>query len=72
MTDIPQEVIDEYNLKTKVIEDGHVYIKIQKGMYGIPQSRLIAQQLLKKRLNAHGYQQSGLVDGLWTHEWRPI
>ena len=41
-------------------------------MYGLPQSGLIAQQLLEKRLNAHGYQQSGLVDGLWTHDWRPI
>ncbi len=36
LTNIPQEVIDEYNLKAKVIEDGHVYVEIRKGIYGLP------------------------------------
>ena len=36
LTNIPQEVIDEYNLKTKVTEDGHVYVKIWKGIHGLP------------------------------------
>ena len=41
-------------------------------MYGPPQSRLLAQQLLETRLNAKGYSQSTLVPGLWTYAWRPI
>ena len=41
-------------------------------MYGLPQAGILAQQLLKKRLNKRGYHQSTLVPGLWTHEWRPI
>lgn len=28
--------------------------------------------VLEKRLNTHGYFQSKLVPGLWSHEWRPI
>ena len=41
-------------------------------MYGLPQSGLLAQQLLEKRLNAEGYNQDTLVPGLWTHTCRPI
>jgi hypothetical protein len=32
----------------------------------------LANELLKKRLNKHGYQQSKLVPGLWKHDTRPI
>ena len=72
MTDIPQEVIDEYNLKEKETSDGHVYVEIRKGMYGLPQAGLIAQELLEKRLNKFGYRQSEIIPGFWTHDWRPI
>jgi len=41
-------------------------------MYGLPQAGLLANELLEKRLNEHGYHQSKLVPGLWKHEWRPI
>ena len=70
--DIPEEIIVEYKLKDKVTSDGYVYIEIQKGMYGLPQARILAQQLLETRLNAHGYSQSRAVSGLWTHKTRPI
>ena len=61
-----------YKLAKKVKNDGYVYIEIRRGMYGLPQSGLLAQQLLEKRLNAEGYNQDTLVPGLWTHTWRPI
>jgi hypothetical protein len=41
-------------------------------MYGLPQAGLLANTLLKKRLNKDGYQQSKLVPGLWKHDTRPI
>ena len=41
-------------------------------MCGLPQSVLLAQQLLEKRFNAEGYYQDTLVPGLCTHTWRPI
>ena len=41
-------------------------------MYGLRQTGILAQQLLKKRLNKQGYFQSTLVPGLWKHKWRPV
>jgi hypothetical protein len=72
MTDIPTEIVEEYNLKEKVTPDGSVYVEIRRGMYGLPQAGLLAQELLEERLKKHGYSQSKLVHGLWTHKWRPI
>ena len=48
LDDIPQEIIVEYSLHDKVSSDGHVYVEIQKGMYGLPQAGILAQQLLEK------------------------
>jgi hypothetical protein len=68
---VPQEIIDEYNLKEKVV-DGYVYVEIRKGMYGLPQAGILAQQLLEERLNKNGYSRSKAMPGLWTHKIRPI
>ncbi len=72
LNEIPNEVIKEYKLREKATTNGSIYIKAKQGMYGLPQSGLLANELLKKRLNKHGYQQSKLVPGLWKHDTRPI
>jgi len=72
INDIPEEIIKEYKLHDKVTPQGYVYIMATKGMYGLPQAGLIANELLEKRLNEHGYRQSKLVPGLWKHNTRPI
>ena len=41
-------------------------------MYGLPQAGILAQELLEKRLNEHGYSQNKAVLGLWTHKTQPI
>jgi hypothetical protein len=71
ITDIPDKIIKEYNLQELVTEDGYVYCAINKGMYSLPQAGIIAQELLKERLSKHGYHQSKIKPGLWTHEMRP-
>jgi hypothetical protein len=38
----------------------------------MPQAGILAQDLLEKQLNKHGYSQSKTVQGLWTHKTRPI
>jgi hypothetical protein len=53
-TDIPDEVIEHYNLRELATPDGYVYCKVTKGMYGLPQAGIIAQELLEKRLAEHG------------------
>ncbi len=45
--DISDKIIVEYNLHDKVSNDGHIYVKIQKGMYGLPQAGILAQELLE-------------------------
>jgi TfoX/Sxy family transcriptional regulator of competence genes len=72
ITDIPEEVIEYYNLRSIVTEDGYVYCEIRKGMYGLPQAGIIAQLLLQERLAKVGYHQSKIIPGLWTHETRNI
>ena len=37
-----------------------------------PQAGIIAQVLLEDRLGKHGYSQSKIIPGLWTHDTRPI
>ncbi len=49
ITDIPDKIIEEYNLR-EITEDGYVYCKIRKEMYGLPQAGIIAQQLLQEQL----------------------
>ena len=72
LSDIPTEVIDEYQLQNKVTRDGHVYIENRRGMYGLTQAGLLAQEILEDRLVAHGYHQNQLISGLWKHDTRPI
>ena len=44
--DIPQYFIDEYDLLDSV-RDGWVYFEINRGVYGLPQSGILANKLLK-------------------------
>ena len=41
-------------------------------MYGLPHTGIIAQKLLKQRLEKHGYRQSDKTPGFWKHDTRPI
>ena len=70
--DMPDNVIEHYKLRERATHDGYVYVQINKGMYGLPQAGIIAQELLEKRLNAAGYRQSTITPGFWKHDWRPI
>ncbi len=72
ITDIPDKIIQEYNLLKLVSPDGYVYCEIRKGMCGLPQAGLIVQELLQERLAKNGYHQSKIIPGLWTHETWPI
>ena len=72
LDNFPEDVITQYKLKDIVTRDGYVYIEVRKGMYGLPQAGLLAQELLEKRLEKHGYKQSKYTPGFWTHETRPI
>jgi hypothetical protein len=67
---IPQEIIAEYNLLPLVSYE-HVYIEVQKVMYGLPQAGILKNQLLARHLASHGYYQTKFTPGLWRHFTRP-
>jgi hypothetical protein len=72
LSSIPDKVIEEYKLREKATPDGSIYIRAKQGMYGLLQSGLLANELLEKQLNEHGYRQSKLVPGLRKHDTWPI
>jgi hypothetical protein len=67
----PEEIIQKYNLNALAV-DGWVYIEIRKGMYGLKQAGLLANQLLQTRLAPFGYSPARHTPGLWLHKTRPI
>ena len=67
MNNIPDKIKAEYNLCNKAI-DGHMYVEVRKLIYGLPQSGLLSNELLKQQLGKHDYYQSKLVPGLWKHK----
>jgi hypothetical protein len=68
----PQDIIDEYDLTSKVYQNENVHCEVQRGMYGLPQAGIIAQELLEEQLQKAGYTQSKLTPVYWKDEWRPI
>jgi hypothetical protein len=72
LKDIPPEFVKIYDIEKIAAPDGTIYVKIQKGMCGLPQAGILSQNLLKERLNKHGYHQSPTKPGLWRQDWRPI
>ena len=68
---VSQEIIGWYNLK-ELEEDGYIYDDAVKGMYGLPQSGKLANDLLTSRLDKFGYYQCQYTPGLWIHKWLTI
>jgi hypothetical protein len=64
---LPQETIEKYGLKD-LAQDGKVYIEIQKGMYGLPQAGILANELLQRNLAKDGYRPTTHTHGLWKHD----
>jgi hypothetical protein len=71
LASLPQETIEQYDLN-ELAQDGKVYIEIQKGMYGLPQAGILANELLQRNLAKDGYRPTTHTHGLWTHDTRPI
>jgi hypothetical protein len=63
--------VSKYNLNALAV-DGWVYIEIRKGMYGLKQAGLLANQLLQKLLAPFGYYPARHTPGIWLHKTIPI
>jgi hypothetical protein len=62
----PEDIIKKYNLNDLAV-DGWVYIEIRKGMYGLKQAGLLANQLLQTRLEFFGYYLARHTPRPWLH-----
>ena len=65
---IPDEIIQEYQLH-RLAHNGHIYCEIHRGMYGLPQMGILANNLLTQQLTPFGYYQLQHTPGLWQHRW---
>ena len=65
---IPQEIIDTYDLKTLVDDQGLIYMRIEKGMYGLKQAGITSNQELVKHMAPFGYHPVTHTPGLWVHD----
>jgi hypothetical protein len=63
---ISSTIVAEYKLETYLLDD-YYYFEVVKGMYGLPQSGLLAQQRLIKHLEKSEYTQSTVVPCLFSH-----
>ena len=62
----PQEFIHQYGLAEKV-QNNFVYCAIIRCMYGLPQSGILANELLRERFSDHGYFEMPHTPGFWKH-----
>jgi len=53
-------------------EDGYYYVEIAKGIYGLPQAGLLAQEKLIDHLRKKGYNMAKNTPCLFTHKTRKI
>ncbi len=69
IANMPEDVIAHYKLTDIATHNGYIYCEIQKGMYGLPQAGIIAQQLLKNasRRTDTARAQSPRACGSMTH-----
>ena len=68
---MPYEITKEYNMEG-MAQNVYVYYDMQRGMYGLNQAGIIANDVLTQHLAPHGYYQTEHTPGLWKHNWRPI
>jgi hypothetical protein len=71
VSNIPEEFMKEYNLAGRD-RDGWIYFEIRQGCYGLPQSGILANDLLRSHLVAEGFYKAESTPGLWRHKWRPL
>jgi hypothetical protein len=64
---IPQKIIDKYNLEPLFNKDDFIMVEISKGIYGLPQAGKLAQDRLVVQLAKHGYNPTPSNPCLFRH-----
>ena len=66
----PEDIRKRYNLEL-LVENGYVYVKIKKGMYGLKQAAILAYTYLADHLKTYGYTHVPGTMGIFTHVTHP-
>ena len=66
----PNDVRKKYNIDNLITDDGYVYCRIKRGMYGLKQDARLAYDELVKHLKKFGYTPDKLATNIWRHETR--
>ena len=67
---IPQDIRDHYELDKLLSDDGYIYCKIKKRMYGLKQATILSFDNLFKKLSSHGYAPVPNTIRIWHHATR--
>ena len=67
---ITEEIKNQYNTDQYTSNDDFIYCRIKRGMYGLKQAARLAYDLIKQRLEPHGYKPDPVCPNLWTHDTR--
>ena len=59
------EICAEYPIESLCDTDGHIYVEIRKGMYGLKEAGILAYNQLVTNLKPHGYYPIPDAPGLW-------
>ena len=68
---LPADIVAQYNL-LPLIHNDHIMVEIRKGMYGLPQAGILANERLLRHLATHGYIAAANTPGLFTHTALPL
>ena len=67
---IPYAIKVEYKV-SELEHSGYVFVQINKGMYGLTQAGLLANEPLAKSLAKQGFKKTPHTPGLWRHHAKP-
>ena len=65
---ITDEIKNQYQTDKYTSNDEFIYCRIKRGMHGLKQAARLAYDLLKKRLQPHGYRPDQICPNFWKHD----
>jgi hypothetical protein len=67
----PSWIVEQYDL-AKHQKDGWVYLEMRRAVRGLPQTGILANKKLRRKLAPFGYYECVKTPGLWKHESRHL
>ena len=66
-----EDIRSKYDISSMIAQDGYVYCKVQRGLYGLKQAAKLARNQLVKHLAKFGYHPSPHAPNIWFHDTKP-